>query len=309
LARKGAIAAAIVSAAGRPAFGGEHMHMQLSTAPAPDRVVFESGLVTIGAFRCRREHPAFEDSGAIERDCFVFPRTAVGIQREHERAFVANPNVVTFYNRGDQFRRAPISADGDRADWFALRRDVVREIVAATDRGAADRDAPFALSHAASDPRVYLLQRRLHNAVTRLPPPDPLVVEETTVSLLRRVLSGEAERRPARAQPRHVELVEAAKALLSAHFLRPLTLADVAARLDVSVFHLCRVFQRSTGTTLHEYRHQLRLRWSLEQMASRPHALVQCALDAGFSSHSHWGAAFRQAFGETPTQALASEAR
>ena len=286
------------------------MHMQVSVDSAPpDRILFESELVTIGAFRCRREHPAFEDSGAIERDCFVFPRTAVAIQREHERAFVANPNVVTFYNRGDQFKRAPISADGDRADWFAIRRDVVREVVAATDGGAADREAPFARSHAASDPRVYLLQRRLHNAVTRRPPPDPLVVEETTVSLLRHVLRCEPVRPPAPAESRHAALVEAAKALLSAHFLRPLTLADIAARLDVSVFHLCRVFQHSTATTLHEYRHQLRLRWSLEQMTSRPHALVQCALDAGFSSHSHWGAAFRKAFGETPTQVLASEAR
>lgn len=283
------------------------MHMQLfAVASTPDRVVFESGLVTIGAFRCRREHPAFEDSGAIERDCFVFPRTAVGIQREHERAFVANPNVVTFYNRGDQFKRAPISVDGDRADWFALRRDVVREVVAVTDPGAADREAPFALSHVGSDPRVYLLQRRLHNAVTQPTPPDPLVVEETTVSLLRRVLRGAGGQAAVDEEPRHRELVEAAKALLSAQFMRPLTLVDIADRLDVSVFHLCRVFHRGTRTTLHEYRHQLRLRWSLEQIAVRPHALVQCALDAGFSSHSHWGAAFRRAFGETPTQVLAS---
>lgn len=285
-----------------------HMQVSVSAQATPDRVVFESELVTIGAFRCRRDHPAFEDSGAIEHDCFVFPRTAVGIQREHERAFVANPNVVTFYNRGDQFKRAPISADGDRADWFALRRDVVREVVATSDPGASDREMPFALSHVPSDPRVYLLQRRLHNAVTRSSRPDPLVVEETTVSLLRRVLCGTAGR-VTNVESRHRELADGAMALLSAHFLRPLTLGNIADRLGVSVFHLCRVFQRVTGTTLHEYRHQLRLRWSLEQIAVRPHALVQCALDAGFSSHSHWGAAFRKAFGETPTQVLASGRR
>ena len=287
------------------------MHMQLFEAATPDRVVFKSELVTIGAFRCHREHPAFPDSGAIEHDCFVFPRTAVAIQREHERAFVANPNVVTFYNRGDQFRRSPISADGDRADWFSLRRDLAREVVAGFDPYAADREAPFARSYAASDPRVYLLQRRLHNAVVRRPAADPLAVEETVVLLLQRVLEG-AARRPAaaaaRAEARHLELADAARRFISTHFTRPLTLADIAARLDVSVFHLCRVFQRVTGRTLHEYRNQLRLRWSLEQILARPpHSLVDCALDAGFSSHSHWGAAFRTAFGETPTQVLASE--
>jgi len=291
------------------------MHMQLISAPepaTPDRVVFESATVTIGAFRCRREHPAFGDSGAIAHDCFVFPRTAVRIEREHERAFVANPNVVTFYNRGDQFRRSPISDDGDRADWFSVRRDVTRDVAAAVDPMAADRDAPFALSHAASDARLYLLQRRLHNAVTAATAPDPLVVEETTIALLRRVLdlaSRHRERAPQRPDPRHLDLVEAAKMLLSARFAEPLTLADIAASLDVSVFHLCRVFHRIAGCTLHEYRHQLRLRWSLELIARRlPGGLVQCALDAGFSSHSHWGAAFRKAFGETPRQVLASRA-
>jgi len=289
------------------------MHMQLFHADpsTPDRVVFTSTLVTIGAFRCRRDHPAFAESGAIEHDCFVFPRTAVSIQREHERAFVANPNVVTFYNRGDQFRRAPISADGDRADWFSVRRDVVRDLVAAGDPSAAGRDAPFTRSHVPSDPRLYLRQRRLHNAVCRGPAPDPLLVEEQTIALLRRVVCGAMARgRADDADARHADLVEAAKALLSAEFMRPLTLTAIASRLGVSVFHLCRVFQRRTGCTLHEYRHQLRLRWSLEQIVARPrHALVQCALDAGFSSHSHWGAAFRKAFGVTPTDILASESR
>ena len=290
------------------------MHMQVfeSVAAPPDRVVFASALVTIGAFRCRRDHPAFGESGAIEHDCFVFPRNAVAIQREHERAFVANPNVVTFYNRGDQFRRAPISADGDRADWFSVRRDVAREIAAAIEPATGDRDPPFGVSHAASDPRVYLLQRRLHNAVVRRPAPDPLVVEETTIGLLQRVLdraAADRRRLPGGVKACHVELVEAAQTFLSTHFARPLTLADIAGGLGVSVFHLCRVFQRTTGCTLHEYRHQLRLRWSLERLGATPRALVQCALDAGFSSHSHWGAAFREAFGATPTQVLASETR
>jgi AraC-like DNA-binding protein len=289
------------------------MHMQLSDPASanPDRVVFESGLVTIGAFRCHRDHPAFADSGAIAHDCFVFPRTAVTIQREHIRAFVANPNVVTFYNRGEQFRREPISAEGDRADWFSLRRDVARDVAAAADPSAVDRDTPFTRPYLPSDSRVYLLQRRLHNAVMRRPVPDPLLVEETTVALLRWVLHAavQEEAAPRRISTRHLELVEAAKVFLSANFALPLTLVDIARRLGVSVFHLCRVFERVTGTTLHEYRHQLRLRWSLEHMLSTGSGgLVQCALDAGFSSHSHWGAAFREAFGETPTQVLASEA-
>ena len=65
-----------------------------------DRIVFDSGLVRMGAFRCHPSHASFHDSGPPRNCCFVFPRTAVEIQHEHEAAFIANPNVVTFYNKG-----------------------------------------------------------------------------------------------------------------------------------------------------------------------------------------------------------------
>src|SRR5262245_26557520 len=74
----------------------------------PNHVLFETGLVKVGAFRCGRDNPVFENSGPIENYCFVFPRSAVIIEHDHEGPFVANPNVVTFYNRRDEYRRMPI---------------------------------------------------------------------------------------------------------------------------------------------------------------------------------------------------------
>jgi len=86
------------------------MHEQI------DRVVFESDMVRMGAFRCHPDNPSFQDTGPAQNYCFVFPRTAVEIQHEHEPAFVANPNVVTFYNAGQAYWRNPISPEGDRCD-------------------------------------------------------------------------------------------------------------------------------------------------------------------------------------------------
>jgi hypothetical protein len=74
----------------------------------------------VGAFRCHPDDPSFHDSGPARNCCFVFPRTAVEIQHEHERAFVANPNVVTFYDQGQAYRRNAVSLDGDRCDWFGI---------------------------------------------------------------------------------------------------------------------------------------------------------------------------------------------
>jgi AraC family transcriptional regulator len=68
----------------------------------------------------------------------------------------------------------------------------------------------------------------------------------------------------------------------------------------VSVFHLCRTFRAVTGQTIHAYRTQLRLRAALERVEYASD-LSAVALDLGFSSHSHFTAAFRRAFGVTPS--------
>jgi hypothetical protein len=126
-----------------------------------DRVVFESDLVRIGAFRCHPEHPSFQDTGPAQNYCFVFPRTAVEIQHEHEQEFVANPNVVTFYNAGQVYWRNPISPEGDRCDWFGVEPGLVRDTLRGFDSSVDDRpERLFQFSHGWSDAQTYLLQRR-----------------------------------------------------------------------------------------------------------------------------------------------------
>jgi hypothetical protein len=68
-------------------------------AQGPDRIVWSGALARIGAFRCGIDDPWFHDSGPAQNWCFVFPRTAVKIQHEHEPAFAANPHTITFCNR------------------------------------------------------------------------------------------------------------------------------------------------------------------------------------------------------------------
>jgi AraC-like DNA-binding protein len=64
---------------------------------------------------------------------------------------------------------------------------------------------------------------------------------------------------------------------------------------------MCRTFRRETGTTLHQYRHQLRVRASLEPLRESREPLVELALRLGFSSHSHFASAFRREFGLAPS--------
>jgi AraC-like DNA-binding protein len=273
---------------------------------AADRVVFETDSVTIGAFRCATEHPSFRNSGPIRQDCFVFPRTAVVIEHDGAPPFVADPTLITLYNSRQCYERRAVSRDGDRCDWFAMSRDVLRGALANRDPAAAETDRPIRFMHAPSDAATYLEQRRLFTEVSKSDAFDSLAVEERVVALLDRVL--DLAYRGNRAQPdadgdRACALADATKRWMAPRVTGRLTLANIAAAVDCSVFHLCRSFRRATSLTLHDYREQVRVRLALERIGDGERDLSRLALDLGYSSHSHFTAVFRRAFGVPPSSA------
>jgi AraC family transcriptional regulator len=267
---------------------------------SPDQIVFESPSVSIGAFRCSVDHPAFEDSGPASSHCFVFPRTAVEIEHEHERAFAANPNVVTFYNRGQAYRRRAISSDGDRCDWFGVSADVARDAIRTYDPTVDEEpERPFRLTRGWSDPRTYFLQRRLfQQALTYA----PLEVEEQAIYLLDRVLSSSYQRRPTHSPPAHRDAIHHIEVVLSERWDQALSLGDLARGAGLSVYHLCRIFRRATGTSLQQYRRRLRILSALEPVCETRQPLIDIAIGSGFSSHSHFTSDFHRVFGSPPSE-------
>jgi AraC-like DNA-binding protein len=161
------------------------------------------------------------------------------------------------------------------------------------------------------DQRLYRRQRRFFHAVRVGDETDVLTIEETTVALVGDVLArAYASARPRRAHlsARGQSLAADARALVARHFNEPLSLSRLAAHLGCSPFHLCRAFRAVTGTTLHAYQTDLRLRAALEAIESG-RKLTDVALDAGFSSHSHFTHTFHRAFGVPPSRALAHQPR
>jgi AraC family transcriptional regulator len=280
------------------------------TFTEPSRPLFESTLVRVGSFRCPVTHPRFHDSGPAKAHLFVFPRTCVWIRHEGKPTFVADPTLVTLYNPGQVYWRQPISADGDRSDWFSVTPELLREVASAFDPTIADDDAVrFCQMRAPSDPHTYRLQRAVFEHVRNGGDVDVFAVEETVLHVLERVLSsvyGEPAAVPA-SDRRRRDLVEQARAYLAQHYARKESLADVARGLGCSLFHLCRTFRKYTGTTLHEYRHQLRVRHALERVTSGHTDLLSLALALGYSGHSHFTAAFRSVFGEPPSAIRATQ--
>ena len=278
-----------------------------SILPKPDleTLIFQSPSVTVGTFRCRADHPLFEDSGPSNAYCFVFPRTPVWIRHAGERPFLADPTVVTFLNEGQEYSRRRIMADGDRAEWFGVAPEIAAEVLGTVAPGDLGRGRRvFRRSHGPSDPATYVAQRQLVERLSAGAHVDPLETEETVVGLLARAVDS-CEKGPQWADAaRRQAFAENVRVLIARTLAHRLYLSDLAAALDCSVFHLCHRFKQVHGVTIHQYRHDLRLRTSLERLREGERDLMTLALDLGFSSHSHFTAAFRRHFGMTPSAFL-----
>jgi len=137
---------------------------------------------------------------------------------------------------------------------------------------------------------------------------DPLVLEETLLHLMGSLLDDQASLPGPRPSPGRragaemdIDRIAQVKCLLASEFRRPLRLEQIAARVGVSPQHLCRTFRRMTGVAVHRYLNTLRLRAAVLELLE-PHAdLSRIACRAGFSSHSHFTAAYRREFGTTPS--------
>lgn len=271
--------------------------------PVIDRLIFNTPNVSVGAFRCPIGHPSFRDSGPTQHHIVVFPRTGVWIRHAGSRSFAADPRVVTIYNMGQEYTREPIHPEGDRCDWFGLGPDLAREVARAADpQSDVDSRRPFRFQYAESDSRLYCRQRLLFDRL-RAGTCDAFEAEEEVLSIVAVALR-RASHEPILARSPsavHRELAEHARAELVRTATKALGLGALAARVGASPWHLCRVFRATTGSSLHAFRLDLRLRMALERLENPDVDLSRLALELGFSSHSHFTAAMRDRFGRTPS--------
>jgi AraC family transcriptional regulator len=214
---------------------------------------------------------------------------------------------VTYYNKGQRYRRHRLSKAGDHGEWYAVAPEAIADTLAAHDPAVVDRlDVPFQFTHGPSDADSYLRQRLLFEHVSQETVPDQLYVEEGVLSVLGEVtrLAYQREGRravPVRPRRSEVDAVEAARDVIAGRYRENLSLLQIAREVGASVFHLSRVFHARTGFSLHAYRNQLRLRAALERLGERDADLTGIALDLGFSSHSHFTETFRRSFGRPPS--------
>lgn len=124
---------------------------------------------------------------------------------------------------------------------------------------------------------------------------EPLQAQELGVAIMEQCV---AESRAVAAAD--TRCVRRAKAALNDCPNGRLTLAEIATELGVTPVYLTQCFKRSEGMPLYRYQTMLRLNRALNQLPERDD-ITDLAFELGFSSHSHFTAAFRSHLGLTPS--------
>jgi AraC-like DNA-binding protein len=83
-----------------------------------------------------------------------------------------------------------------------------------------------------------------------------------------------------------------------------LSIAALAAQLDLSSFHFARLFKNATGLSPHQYVLQRRVQRARQLLESSSLTVAEVALAAGFSSQSHLTDTYRRITGLTPARTL-----
>lgn len=210
---------------------------------------------------------------------------------------VADPNQVLYVSGGESYQLSEPLPGGYAELIVTPNPEVLTDITHASETHLLHHPLFRRRSRRADIGLLSLRARLLHWA--NRGDWDEMAAEELVLALLRSALDVE----PALCEPATPtrRLIRRAKEFIEAHLSRPIRLRDVAAAVGASPSYLTDVFRRVEGVPLHRYLTQLRLARALVELA---HAddLTTLALDLGFSSHSHFAAAFRCAFGCTPSQ-------
>jgi len=261
------------------------------------QLLLESESVALRDMVCRGECTRESAEECAELTYLVFPYRGVYVRHLGGDDAVAEANQVLFFNAGEGYRVSHPVAGGDACLSLWVSEPVMREVApkAQLREGAV---LAFRRQRLRIDARAQALVALLRHGL-RQNAIDTLQADTLVLTLVRRSL-GERTSHAAGASTGRQKLVDRAKLALSTDLGRRWTLAEIASEVGVSPVYLTQVFQQVEAMPLYRYQLRLRLARALDLLGQYDD-LTALGLDLGFSSHSHFTAAFRRAFGITPS--------
>jgi AraC family transcriptional regulator len=228
----------------------------------------------------------------------VFPYRGVYVRRLGHDEAVAEANQALFFNAAEGYRVSHPVPGGDASLTLIINEPELRELAPRTflRDGAA---LAFRRQRLRIDPRAQALVALLRHSL-RQNIAEPLEAESLALTLAQRAL-GPRTTHAAGASVGRRRLADRVKLALATDLSRRWTLAEIAAEVGGSPVYLTQVFKQVEGLPLYRYQLRLRLARALDLLAQYDD-LTALSLDLGFSSHSHFSAAFREAYGRSPSE-------
>jgi AraC family transcriptional regulator len=260
--------------------------------------LLHSATVAAHDVHCRGEcrHRSDEECSAATH--LVFPYRGLFMRHVGSTQSVADANHVLFFNADEGYQVSHPATGGDAGLSLSISQPLLQELapVALQQR----RDAPmFRNQSLRIDERAQVLVALLRHSL-RSGAIEPLEAESLALTLVCRSLGPRTTHAAGSTRARQ-RLVDRAKLLLASDLTRRWTLAEIASEVGGSPVYLTQAFKQVEGMPLYRYHLRLRLARALDLIADCED-VAALALELGFSSHSHFSAAFRQAYGRTPSE-------
>jgi AraC family transcriptional regulator len=262
------------------------------------QALLRSPTITIRDTYCQGScrHQNTEECATITQ--LVFPYRGVYVRHLGDNQAVAEANQVLFFNATEGYRVSHPVPGGDVSMSLAITEPLLQELAPRTFLRDGSRLA-FRRQRLRIDARTQALAALLRHSL-RQNIAEPLEAESLALTLVQRAL-GPRTSHAAGASVGRQRLVDRVKLVLASDLARRWTLAEIAAEVRGSPVYLTQVFQQVEGLPLYRYQLRLRLARALDLLAQYDD-LTALSLDLGFSSHSHFSAAFRETYGRSPSE-------
>jgi AraC-like DNA-binding protein len=259
-------------------------------------LLLETSTVAIRDMRCSGNCRHRSPSECATTTHLVFPYRGAFMRHVGQAQTVGEANQLVFFNDDEEYAISHPVEGGDACLSIAIDQQLLRELAPAEQLDTRP-GAMFRQPGRGIDPRAQALVALLRHGLSR-GAIETLEAETLAITLIRRSLGARTSHARETTYGRR-KLADRTKLLLAANPGRRWTLGAIAAEVGVSPVYLTQVFAQAEGVPLYRYQLRLRLARALDLLDSYDD-LTQLALDLGFSSHSHFTAAFRQHYGRSP---------
>ncbi|MGX9143574.1 helix-turn-helix domain-containing protein [Mesorhizobium sp. 128a] len=262
------------------------------------QTLLDTGTVRVRDIVCSGKCRHKSDEECTSATHLVFPYRGVFVRHVGRNDAVAEANQLLFFNEAEPYRISHPVEGGDSCLDLVIEEAQLQELTP-KEQLRSGTSLAFRRQRRRIDPRAQALVAVLRHSLSRNIA-ETLEAETLALTLVRRSL-GERTSHAAGASAGRQKLVDRAKLVLSSDLSRRWTLAEIAAEVGVSPVYLTQVFQQVEAMPLYRYHLRLRLARALD-LLGRYDNLTTLGMDLGFSSHSHFSAAFRQVYGRTPAE-------